>query len=77
MAAKKIEPDDEFQRYLYLCKVVAGDFTYGQKDIEEPPIESVDAQKSYHSVVDDVLSPSMFVIFNDNQAYPEYLITFS
>ena len=30
----------------------------------------------YDSVVDNIANPSIFVVFYDAQAYPEYLITF-
>ena len=29
----------------------------------------------YESVVDNQVGPSIFVVFYDNQCYPEYLIT--
>ncbi len=31
----------------------------------------------FDSSTDNVNNPSMFIIFNDIQAYPEYLITFT
>ena len=27
-----------------------------------------------HSVVDDITNPSMYIISNDNSAYPEYIL---
>lgn len=32
---------------------------------------------AYDSTVNDVNKPSIFVVFRDAQAYPEYLVTFS
>lgn len=40
-----------------------------------PLKETGDIPLRYDSVTDDITKPSMFVIFNDTQAYPEYLIT--
>ena len=61
---------------MYRCKVLTGTFTKGKSDFIEPPIKDVVEETYYHSVVDNIESPNMFVIFHDNQAYPEYLITF-
>ena len=32
--------------------------------------------QQYDSVVDNVNNPSMYVVFNDASAYPEYIIKF-
>ena len=73
---KYCRPDSNGYRYMYRCKVLTGDFTIGRTGLIDPPVKDIDNQSFYHSVVDNVKSPGMFVIFNDNQAYPEYLITF-
>ena len=72
------EPDKNGYRYMYRCLVLTGDFTAGKIGIIEPPLKSNEDQNLswYHSAVDDVESPTMFVIFCDNQTYPQYLITF-
>ena len=38
--------------------------------------KNIAGQTVYDSATDDVRKPSMYVIFSDTQAYPEYLITF-
>lgn len=54
-----------------------GEYTKGKQGLLEPPPKDPDnALLKYDSVVDDVTNPTMFVIFYDNQSYPEYLITF-
>ncbi|XP_077991496.1 uncharacterized protein LOC144445727 [Glandiceps talaboti] len=64
-------------RYVYQAKVLTGEFTRGQQGILVPPSKSgSDPTDLYDSVTDNVQNPSLFVIFNDAQAYPEYLITF-
>ena len=63
--------------YMYYCRVLVGDYTTGRAGIKEPPIKDIDTQEWFDSVVDNEESPSMFVIFNDTQVYPEYLLTFS
>jgi hypothetical protein len=40
------------------------------------PVKTAGTYDLYDSVVDIVESPTVFVIFEDAHAYPEYLITF-
>ena len=43
-----------------------------------PPIDSKNrASHDFNSCVDNVGDPSMFVIFDYSQCYPEYLIEYS
>ncbi|XP_067995153.1 protein mono-ADP-ribosyltransferase PARP14-like isoform X2 [Melanerpes formicivorus] len=70
-------PDVDGKRYMYLARVLTGKYCQGSKGlITPPPKHSSDPTDLYDSVVDCVNFPTMFVIFNDIQAYPEYLITF-
>lgn len=39
-----------------------------------PDLDSTKGIK-FDSVVDNIASPSIFVVFTDNHAYPEYIIT--
>ncbi len=41
-----------------------------------PPINPHRPEILFDSTVDKPLNPTVFVIFADNQSYPEYLITF-
>ena len=77
MSAKYSNPDVSGYRYMYCCKVLTGNFTLGRNGLTEAPINDISVPSWYHSVADNVNSPTMFVIFNDYQAYPEYLITFN
>ncbi|XP_007231225.3 protein mono-ADP-ribosyltransferase PARP14 [Astyanax mexicanus] len=61
---------------MYLARVLVGDYTTGKAGLLSPPAKSSSAADLYDSVTDNHRSPSMFVIFHDVQAYPEYLITF-
>ena len=62
---------------VYYCAVLTGEYAQGTKGIRvTPPKPSGGPTALYDSVVDDVANPSAFVIFNDTQAYPEYLISF-
>ncbi|KAJ7990064.1 hypothetical protein DPEC_G00310970 [Dallia pectoralis] len=70
------KPDSQGQKYMYLCRVLTGDFTNGKQGMIVPPAKNPTTALLYDSVTDNPARPSMFVVFNDIQAYPEHLITF-
>ncbi|XP_028840585.1 protein mono-ADP-ribosyltransferase PARP14-like [Denticeps clupeoides] len=71
------KPDQTGLKRMYLAKVLVGDFTQGRAGLLAPPARSSgNSADLYDSVTDNSARPSMFVIFNDVQAYPEYVITF-
>ena len=70
-------PDAAGNRYLYLAHVLVGEYATGRQGmITPPPKAGSDATDAYDSVVDNPGNPSIFVVFYDNQCYPDYLITF-
>uniref|UniRef100_A0A8C2KIW5 Poly [ADP-ribose] polymerase n=1 Tax=Cyprinus carpio TaxID=7962 RepID=A0A8C2KIW5_CYPCA len=69
-------PDAKGHKRMYLVRVLVGDFTQGKPGLPVPPARSSNSADLYNSVTDNMSNPTMFVIFNDVQAYPEYLITF-
>nr|XP_055064621.1 protein mono-ADP-ribosyltransferase PARP14-like [Misgurnus anguillicaudatus] len=70
------KPDASGHKRMYLARVLVGDFTQGKSGMLVPPAKSSISADLYNSVTDNTNNPTMFVIFNDVQAYPEYLITF-
>ena len=75
-SAKYSAPDENGYRYMYYCRVLTGEYTLGMNGINDAPVKDFSQGTWYDSVVDRLASPTMFVIFNDMQAYPEYLIKF-
>ncbi|KAG9469304.1 hypothetical protein GDO78_020875 [Eleutherodactylus coqui] len=70
-------PDARGQKHLYLARVLTGEFCMGQRGMVVPPAKNPsNSTDLYDSVTDNPRNPSMFIIFNDIQAYPEYHITF-
>ncbi|RXN00186.1 Poly [ADP-ribose] polymerase 14 [Acipenser ruthenus] len=70
-------PDPQGQKYMYLTRVLTGVFTNGRAGMIVPPAKNAaDPTDLYDSVTDNPANPTIFVIFHDVQAYPEYLITF-
>ncbi|KAI4878324.1 hypothetical protein NFI96_031569 [Prochilodus magdalenae] len=70
------KPDRLGHKWMYLARVLVGDYTTGKAGLLSPPAKSSTATDLYDSVTDNQHNPTMFVIFHDVQAYPEYLITF-
>nr|XP_056717401.1 protein mono-ADP-ribosyltransferase PARP14-like [Euleptes europaea] len=71
------KPDADGRKYMYLARVLVGEYCAGSAGLVVPKAKNgTDPTNLYDSVTDNVKKPSMFVIFNDIQAYPEYLITF-
>lgn len=69
-------PNANGQKFIFIARVLTGDFTQGKHDMRAAPLrQGSDMPERYHSVVDNVKEPGVFVIFNDTQAYPQYLIT--
>ncbi|XP_029977063.1 protein mono-ADP-ribosyltransferase PARP10 [Salarias fasciatus] len=69
-------PNADGYKYVFVCKVLTGDYTKGCSSMKTTPLkETGDIPLRYDSVTDNISKPSMFVIFNDTQAFPEYVIT--
>nr|XP_046237201.1 protein mono-ADP-ribosyltransferase PARP14-like isoform X2 [Scatophagus argus] len=70
-------PDSSGLSRMYVARVLTGRYTVGKSSMIAPPPRGSDPTDCFDSVVDNQQQPSMFVIFHDDQAYPEYVITFS
>ncbi|XP_059725055.1 protein mono-ADP-ribosyltransferase PARP10 isoform X2 [Haemorhous mexicanus] len=69
-------PSANGTKFIFMAMVLTGEFTAGRPGLQAPPLrEGSGVPQRYHSVVDDPRQPDIFVIFNDTQAYPQYLIT--
>lgn len=67
--------DGQGNKYMYLARVVVGDFCVGNDKMKVAPPLPGTSHSQYDSTVDRLNEPSMHVIYHDAQAYPEYLIT--
>ncbi|XP_011216614.1 zinc finger CCCH-type antiviral protein 1 isoform X1 [Ailuropoda melanoleuca] len=56
---------------MFVARVLVGDFTQGEMGNTSPP------PPPYDSYVDIRLNPSVFVIFEKDQIYPEYVIEYT
>ncbi|KAL2080281.1 hypothetical protein ACEWY4_024074 [Coilia grayii] len=72
-------PNADGHKFVFMAKVLTGDYTVGKHEMKTAPLKENSPSQGiplrYDSVADEVRSPTLFVIFNDTQAYPEYLVT--
>ena len=68
-------PNPRGEKLMYMAKVLVGEYAQGQHGMKTPPMKGTGTDL-YDSVVDCVTNPSIFVVFPDYHAYPEYLICF-
>jgi poly [ADP-ribose] polymerase 7/11/12/13 len=65
---------------MFVVQVIVGEFTVGQSQYTRPPAKDstlpLSRQQLFESCVDNKDNPSIFVVFDRHQAYPEYLIEF-
>ncbi|XP_053912134.1 protein mono-ADP-ribosyltransferase PARP12 [Cuculus canorus] len=66
--------EDFFTKTMFQARVLVGEFTIGRSSYVRPPLK--DKQNFYDSCVDSTSNPSIFVIFEKQQIYPEYLIVY-
>uniref|UniRef100_A0A8C0F6H8 Poly(ADP-ribose) polymerase family member 12 n=1 Tax=Bubo bubo TaxID=30461 RepID=A0A8C0F6H8_BUBBB len=66
--------EDSPTKTMFLARVLVGEFTLGSSSYVRPPLK--DNQKFYDSCVNNSSNPSIFVIFERHQIYPEYLIEY-
>ncbi|CAH3019591.1 unnamed protein product, partial [Porites evermanni] len=64
-------------RYMYHVRVLVGNYCQGDDQMKVPPAKDPTRKEIlYDSTVDKTVNPEQFVIYHDNQCYPEHLITF-
>nr|XP_003218265.2 PREDICTED: TCDD-inducible poly [ADP-ribose] polymerase [Anolis carolinensis] len=64
--------------YMFLAKVLTGRYTVGNHTMRRPPPVNPASVTSdlYDSCVDNYFEPQIFVIFNDDQSYPYFVIQY-
>ncbi|XP_062374723.1 protein mono-ADP-ribosyltransferase PARP12-like [Sardina pilchardus] len=63
-------------RSMFVCRILVGDFTLGHPDYNQPPFKDEEKTAAFDSCVDKIQNPSICVVFEKNQIYPEYLIQY-
>nr|XP_056703415.1 protein mono-ADP-ribosyltransferase PARP12 [Euleptes europaea] len=68
---------DSISKTIFLARVLVGEFTNGLPHYLRPPAKDSQNTIFYDSCVNSTHNPSIFVIFEKHQIYPEYLIEYS
>lgn len=61
---------------MFLARVLVGEYSVGHPMYCRPPSKDTSFTSFYDSCVDDMANPKIYVIFDSNQIYPEYMIEF-
>ena len=63
--------------YMFVCRVMVGEYTLGSNGLTVPAVRNWDTRQLYDTTTDSTMSPSMFITYHDAQAYPEYMVEFN
>lgn len=63
-------------RSMFVVRLLVGEYTKGSPAYIRPPSKDGGEINLYDSCVDDVELPSIYVVFDKNQIYPEYLLQY-
>ena len=71
-------PDANSVHHMYYTLVLTGEFTVGNSSMLAPPPKNpqVDPNVTFDATVDNVADPSIFVVYQDAQNYPAYMINY-
>ena len=64
------------ERFMYLARVLVGEYTKGESSYKRPPVKPGAAHELYDSCVDNSANPSIYIVFDTKQYYPEFLIQY-
>ncbi|XP_070560626.1 protein mono-ADP-ribosyltransferase PARP12-like [Ptychodera flava] len=72
------QPDRDGIRQMFLARVIVGAYTDGNSALVKPPPRDPAKPygETYDSCVNSSRDPSIFVIFDNSQTYPEFLISY-
>ncbi|XP_063302106.1 protein mono-ADP-ribosyltransferase TIPARP-like [Pelobates fuscus] len=70
--------DARGHRFMFLAKVLVGRSTLGRAELRRPPLINPNDPESplYDSCVNKINNPSIFVLFDNDQFYPYFLIRY-
>ncbi|KAM4038270.1 zinc finger CCCH-type antiviral protein 1-like [Anomaloglossus baeobatrachus] len=63
-------------RAMFIARVLVGDYETGDPQMKRPPLRPGSSTRYYDSCVDNITDPSIFVVFEKHQLYPEYLLEY-
>ncbi|XP_072309636.1 protein mono-ADP-ribosyltransferase PARP12 [Eucyclogobius newberryi] len=63
-------------RFMFLSRVLVGEFTKGSSEYRRPPSKDGGDVNLFDSCVNNVENPSIYVVFEKHQIYPEYVLQY-
>ncbi|XP_069618964.1 protein mono-ADP-ribosyltransferase PARP12-like isoform X2 [Ranitomeya imitator] len=69
-------PTSSGTRAMFVARVLVGDYVTGNFQMKRPPLRPGSSSQYYDSCVDNTTDPSIFVVFEKHQIYPEYLLEY-
>ena len=71
-------PDVSGQKHMYFTWVLTGEYTVGNSGMLVPPPKNPNVSQNilFDSTVDNQANPTIYVVYNDSQNYPAYLIKY-
>ncbi|XP_067940598.1 protein mono-ADP-ribosyltransferase PARP15-like [Watersipora subatra] len=73
---KYCRPNRDGMKHIIMARVIVGDFCLGFRGCKAVPDKLDMRPQPYDSVVDNMENPTMYAVFDDASAYPDYLIEF-
>ena len=65
-------------KQMFLARVLVGSYTKGDSALTRPPAKDPSTPLVlFDSCCDNKTNPSLFVVFENGQSYPEFLITYT
>ncbi|MEE6477949.1 hypothetical protein FKM82_011681 [Ascaphus truei] len=69
-------PSKDNIRTMFVARVLVGDQAVGNPSLLRPPPKHGSSTHAYDSCVDTLFQPSIFVVFEKHQIYPEYVLEY-
>ena len=66
------------EKVMFVARVLCGRATRGSSGMRKPPADLSDpSNRPFNSTCDNERKPTLYVVYDSAQAYPEYMISFS
>ena len=69
-------PEQDGTQHMILCRVICGESCQGKDEYNKQIPNKPNVHHSYETMVDNLNDPTIYVVAKDNQAFPEFLISF-
>lgn len=71
------QANDDGHRFMFMARVLVGRYGQGAQGMQRPPlVGGANSMELFDSVVDNLDHPRIYVVFRNQQIYPEFLIQY-